>query len=702
MDKRPPLILHLLAHPKSVDANELATALMRRYVEPPASGGLRVPVFVTPDHGDDLPPILNSTGGIWLNAAQHTIVVVLADARMMRTVPSGTGDAWIEFVKCAVALTPLDSSPHHVLPVALDQEGFGLSDTLHILPATLAIGGGASDAREARLAEVSFHIAARSIQLLEHGKVPAIAPDRMKAPVSIFLSHAKADLDQQHHDDPVRHVRALLNELPVEQWFDTQQIATGQGFADAISAGIRDCSIMLAFQTDHYSSRSWCRREVLEAKQSGAHVLLVDALESGESRRFPYGGNVPTIRWQFREDARVDARRVIDRAVLEALRFKHNRAVLDSCADPGERVLAAAPEALTLATECVEVDSEGTLLYPDPPLDREELQVLQKLRPKAHFLTPLTKVARWQRPATINTIAVSISEGDDARKYGLSPQHFETLTDEIHLYLLLAGLKIAYGGALKGSFTGSSNFTMRLFELVRTYSKLAQGADASPLEGAVLNVAPWPLRLGYGDAEWRLFAGKGATYEEGPRPDLPWGDDELFPPAADVRVLDSDTPQRRNAWSRGLTAMRYRVTALSQARLVTGGRLAGFAGLVPGVAEEAWLSLAQKKPLYVAGGFGGAARAVGDTLLGIERPEFSDAWSRQHVPDYDAALGLWAQGGGKFHSMAEMGKEICAYGAAGLAPALNNGLDEAENQELMISTDPQRIATLVLSGLARL
>ena len=54
MATRPPLHLHLLAHPKSEGANELASALMRRFVEPPASGGLRIPVFFTPDRGDDL------------------------------------------------------------------------------------------------------------------------------------------------------------------------------------------------------------------------------------------------------------------------------------------------------------------------------------------------------------------------------------------------------------------------------------------------------------------------------------------------------------------------------------------------------------------------------------------------------------------------------------------------------------------------
>jgi hypothetical protein len=85
----------------------------------------------------------------------------------------------------------------------------------------------------------------------------------------------------------VRQTRQVLNELPVEQWYDAQQIASSQDFADAISAGIRDCSVMLAFQTDHYSSRPWCRREVLEAKRLGTHVLIVDALQSGEARSFP-------------------------------------------------------------------------------------------------------------------------------------------------------------------------------------------------------------------------------------------------------------------------------------------------------------------------------------------------------------------------------------------------------------------------------
>jgi hypothetical protein len=691
-----------LAHPKSADASALAMALMHRFVEPPASGGLRVPVFFTPDRGDDLPPALNAPDGLDLDAAQHSIVVVLADERMLRTVPNGTGDAWVAFVKRAIELTPPGSSPHHVLPVVLDAEGLRVSSTVHVISATLAAKADADAAREQRLAEVSFHIAARAIQLLEYGKVPAAAPERMKAPVTIFLSHAKADLDRQHHEDPVRQTRALLDELPVEPWYDAQQIATSQDFANAISAGIRDCSITLAFQTDHYSSRPWCRREVLEAKRLGAHVVIVDAMQSGEPRSFPYGGNVPTVRWRFSNEPRLDALKAISRAVLEALRFKHNRTVLEGRADQGEIVLPSAPEALTLANQCGDEDAETTFLYPDPPLGREELQILERLRPKARFLTPLAKLARGGPPSRVGTIAVSISESDDVRKYGLSIEHFDTLTDEIHLYLLLAGLKIAYGGALKGDFSATSNFTLRLFELVRTYSKLAQEVNAPALEGAILNVAPWPLRLGYGDPEWKLFAGNIARYEEGPRPDLPWSDDELFPPTAGSRAIGSDTPQRRYAWARGLSAMRSRITALSQARLVIGGRLAGFAGIVPGVVEEARLSISLSEPLFLAGGFGGAARAITAVLLGGSRSELLETWARHTVPDYEAAGALYEQHGGDFRSIEQMRADIVAHAADGPAKALKNGLDDAENVELMHATDPQRIARLVLTGIGRL
>lgn len=699
---RPPLHVHLLAHTCSASAQQIAKALMTRLVEPPASGGLRVPVFFTPDWGDGQPPKLTGNASFTLEAAEHTLVVVLADATMLRTVPSGTGNEWKDFVQHVRRLAPLDASPHHLLPVALDRVGFSINDACHVLPAFLDTSLEERLAKERQLAELSFHIAARAIQLLAHGKIPAIAPDRVQAPVRIFLSHAKADLSSARND-PVRHTAALCasETFPIEGWFDARNIATSQDFWKAISAGIRDSSIMLAFKTDHYSSRPWCRREVVEAKRLGAHILMVNAVESGEARSFPYGGNVPVIRWNLTGEPEVEARRVIDRAVLEALRFQHNRALLAARAETGDEVWACAPEALTLA-EIPDDAARTCILYPDPPLGREELEVLHKLRPRAHFLTPLTRFAAKYKPKGVRTLCVGISESDDAQHYGLSDAHFATLSDEIHLYLLLAGFKIAYGGALSGGLDQGNNFTLRLFELVRGYSGLAQGANAPSLKKAILNVAPWPLRLSYGEKEWALFDGDCAEYQPGPRPDLPRRDDEIFSVLDGKRSLAADTPEKRYAWARGLTAMRQAITGMSDARLVLGGKMTGHAGLVPGVIEEAWLSLSRHQPLYLVGGYGGAARAVCDLLQGLPREEFSEIWAVEHINDYQEALDCHLDGTEPLLLQPAIGQAIAGLAGADLGKVLNNGLDDAENRELMACTDAQRIAELVLQGLERL
>jgi len=715
--KRPPLHLYLFAHPDSAIGNRVASALMARFVEPPASGGLRIPVSFTPDRGDFLPPPLQGREALDLDAAEHSLVVLLADGRMVRTQgPDATGEAWIQFADKLFGLAPLGSSAHHVLPVALDQSGLTLAGGRHAIPAL--IDAEAPEGEDRRLSEISFHIAARAIQLLEVGTVAETAADQFKAPVRLFISHAKADLGKDG-DDPAHRTLQARTDIPVEDWVDAGKIAPGQAFEKAIHAGLRDCSIVLAFYTDHYGSRPWCRREVLDAKRLGGHILVVDALRDAEPRLFPYLGNVPVVRWQYR-DPGADARRVVDRAVREALRFKHNRALMGKEA-AGEVPLPTAPEALTLTyeyenpgkkksrkvkrgkkkTRKIQTGEKKTFLYPDPPLGREELDVLRKLRPNARFITPLTRVAERYRANRGDVVGVSISVSNDPERYGLSAAHQDTLSDEVHLYLLAAGLRIAYGGALQGNLGVATNFTLRLFELVRGYSPLLKSALGPDGLAPILNFPPWPVVLGYGDAEWSLF-GKEAHYVATPRPELPWADDEIFPPRNNGWRFEARDPRQRYAWARGLTPMREQMTTETRARVVIGGRLTTFQGLVPGVVEEAWMSLRSKHPLFLVGAFGGAARAVSDLLTGVDRPEFSDSSARGVLRDYDAAAAYFAEHGGELVSMARMGDELRDWSRLGLAAALNNGLTDTENQELILSADAPRIAELILTGLSRL
>ena len=242
-------------------------------------------------------------------------------------------------------------------------------------------------------------------------------------------------------------------------------------------------------------------------------------------------------------------------------------------------------------------------------------------RPNAEFLTPLSKLARTKLPASVRSIAVSTSASNDKQRLGLSKTHEDGIFDEIHLYFLLAGLQISYGGALQPDITKGTNFTHRLFELVRGYSPLARAAGATGLK-PIVNFAPWPLRLSYGDEEAKLF-GFVAELIEGAQPPLAEvkeNDADLFPVTQSIFALP-DTVERRLAWARGLTAMRWQITRQTQAKVVLGGTLVGFRGIYPGVVEEAWMSVIAKQPLYLIGAFGGAALAVIDLLQGRDRPD---------------------------------------------------------------------------------
>jgi hypothetical protein len=441
---------------------------------------------------------------------------------------------------------------------------------------------------------------------------------------------------------------------------------------------------------------------------------VVVALEDGEPRNFPYLGNLPTL-CSRRDDVSGLAKRIVCRAARETLRAIHNRATVAGNADEGEEALAAAPEAATIAWR-----DATRFIYPDPPLSRDELALLKRLRPDAEFSTPMTKIVQRGVPSGLTAVAVSISGSGDLSRHGLTAEHEKTLTEEVHLYLLLAGLQIAYGGALQGDFSQSrNNFTMMLFELVKSYSRLAQQAGADGLK-PIANYAPWPLRLGYGRREYRLF-GTVADLIEGPEPaasEVPENPEELFPKPATPGGFrfKSSSPEQRLAWTRGLTAMRAQMTHDTAVRLAIGGKLQQFSGIYPGVVEEAWMSLATRRPLYLVGAFGGAAHAVIEALEGDGSRLMA---AMKNATGVEGTLALATSRGmiiddsvqnsrdglnptGRLLRPETLAHEIAARHSTGLEDALNNGLSDDENRELFHTAHPPRIAELVLTGLSRL
>lgn len=712
-----PLKFHFLFHPNSYAGELLASALLDRYHEPPATNGLRIPSFLTPVREDGGAPSWDGPDRIRLDDAEHTVVLLLVDEQMTRTVEESAATAWKDFFIEGIQRTSADSSPHRVLGAALGPPGFEFSNGHNMIrvgePPYKTNGQTDEDYQrqvhdwiDSEINALSLQITIRAIGLL----APQVNPNEAHPPLRLFLSHAKSDLVDRA-DHPLVALQNAIWRLPIEGWFDARDIPTSTPFEDEIAKGIQDCSIVIAFLTDQYASRHWCQREILDAKRFDAPILVVNALESGEPRNFPYLGNLPTVNAQV-GSTEEKAKRIIERAARETLRFRFNRALMTSLADKDETPLASAPEALTLAYK-----SHQKFLYPDPPLSNLELEILRTLKPDCAFNTPLTRIARSKLRDSAPIVGVSISESESLRAKGLSKAHLKSIVEETHLYLLLAGCRIAYGGALQGVASGD-NFTITLFDLVEGYSELAQLTGAEELH-PILNYAPWPLHCGYGEPELRLFNKRAELLrgEAPPESEIKTSLDNLFPATNGFR-FKATTPEQRLAWTRGLTRMRAQMTRDANARIVIGGKIGRYSGLYPGIVEEAWMSLVAGRPLFLVGALGGAAEEVIDLLLQkegtkehlIHRIENADgAEETMRLADDRGlkAIEQWdpAQHGalppidGHWITPRAMIESIALIGASGLSKALNNHLTDEQNHQLFQSTDPDEIARLILLGL---
>jgi hypothetical protein len=715
------LRIQILFHWESVDARQLASCLYRTFSARPTGDGPRIPVRYGPRQADGGPPVSIDL------SAEREIIVILVDERMARRARASDeaiADKWGRLVSDLLKQHPAGgTSPHRILPVALDAAALLLTPELNNVSfVRLDVRQGVEGNRH-----LILHIAVRALRTLQDLPHPLgrSADELPDIPIRLFISHAKKDLPADPDaiaEGPVKAILATLVQLPVEGWYDSAKIPPGGRFPEEIEKGVLTSSALVVVLTDTWSTREWCRREVLEAKLAARPLVVVDALEARVVRLFPYLGNAMTLRWRAAiappQDAAneawtrrkalweaEDAALVIGAALLEALRYQHEHHRLLGSLGEHEVALGTPPEALTLAHLPV-----GTtkVWYPDPPLGREELDRLQPKAAAAQgqilLTTPLSELARWKRPPGVQTIAVSLSNAPDTEIYGGSPEHLATFADDLVLYLLIAGLRVAYGGVLghdalqKVTVEGDDiNYVERLLAMVRSHSILLSdvvGKPPMPIE----NWVAWPIHCGYGDKELRQY-GQEAKLKDLPRPpDLDVAADEVR--AAANGFVRPDTPAERYAWARSLTFMRNSMREGTSARIAMGGKLTGYQGLWPGVLEEGVIALRARQPLYLLGLFGGAARLLIDALRDVKRVELTSA-NFSKIRGSDELRDEYRRRGHTVQTPEELAAELKQAGAGGLSAALNNGLSEEENMELAGSDDPQRIVALILSGLRR-
>ena len=272
------------------------------------------------------------------------------------------------------------------------------------------------------------------------------------------------------------------------------------------------------------------------------------------------------------------------------------------------------------------------------------------------------------------TIGISISDSSDMKALGLGNGHLRDAMTEVATYLLASGDDLAYGGDLR-----ENGFTWTLFELASRYTKpsvfISHSHDDRELADdlveqlrRVANYFAWPVHIRMTNDHLDLLAGEVDN-------------------VADLKFLDMEgdlmTMERRReiptsepdeaTWAEGLTAMRRTMQDAIDARILLGGRIENYKGRMPGVAEEALVSLQSGQPVFLLGGFGGCTRDIAETLgladtLAGSRPRW------RGLPEFDA------------------------YGPE----SLNNGLSAEENRILAQTPYIDQWLPLLLRGLRRL
>jgi hypothetical protein len=274
------------------------------------------------------------------------------------------------------------------------------------------------------------------------------------------------------------------------------------------------------------------------------------------------------------------------------------------------------------------------------------------------------------------TVGLSISLSPDLAALGFGPVHLHDAMVEFARYLLARGDRIAYGGDPQ-----TSRFSQILVDLVRTHNR----ASAAPAE-RVASYLACHVWAGLSTSD-RLRLKDAAQLVEVPAPpDL--GAGAAGDPGARA------TPYFK---ARCMSAMRERMTQEIDARVVLGGKLAGYKGLHPGVAEEAYLALRSGKPLYLLGAFGGGARAVIEALRGGAPPALT-AEGRDALAGHRELADAYRSHGRQEEADRDL---IAFFGGAGVR-GLQNGLTDAENEALFDADDIHEMIALVLKGLSAL
>lgn len=663
---KPPIAVHFVWHPSDNDVVdpilEAVSKSLSRDINRPFSRNLNIPLFF---YSSNSPTVVPNDFPQEL-AARNVLFVFTS----VNTAGRPTWNDYINNLPCTESM--------RAVPVALTREGLGHGGE-----------GSLKDLNCIRAYEwpkesmVQNSVLAMAHEIYRHGFVEIAEEDKGKtSSIKLFLSHAKSGNTGRLHAEAIKR---FIDNTNMSHFFDATTISPGFKFNEEIVKSIKE-STMLAICSDDYSSRYWCQREILSAKEHHRPMIAVNCLEDYEDRIFPAGSNVPCVH-VLPESPLSESYilKVLTAAILETIRHYHALTSLEhyqirGWIDGDCAVFSRPPE----IRQILALKAEGRsnkICYPEPPIYAEEADWHSQL--EIDTFTPLWSSAE-NHSLTGLRVGISIS---DVPSDGFKENHLPTsqpirLAQDLARHLLSRSAMLIYGGDLR-----KDGFTEFIFdEAVALKSRL--NTDDIHIE----NHLAWPIHKS--DKEMTAWRANYKAVMDTVEHDVP-GDiakdvdkDTFLPPS---------TPQYKYTWSRCLTVMRMTSIESSHARICAGGKLSGYTGKMPGVLEEILIAIDKNKPIYLLGAFGGV---VGDVCKVVRKEPYPDslteAWQINHNAGYVDLQTIASKYG--MHS--DYGQVKAVLEGIDI-PTLskNAGLDEATYLRLMETPFVDECIHLIMQGL---
>lgn len=626
--------------------------LLCRDANHPFEDGLDIPVYLRT--GDD--EQMHDIKPISLDNTDRTFVLVLVDDKMY------CSDVWKKYLGGVVALEHNNPDKVQIVCVELSKYAFD-------------IGHGLSDKQFIRLKSFSIQDNWKVFQTRLFDNIIRFILGRELTKVKIFISHSKKDENKIGLKCAIKFRDHIRSKTKLDSFFDASDILDGQDFENQIrnnAAG--EQSLLVILNSNTYSEREWCQKEVLFAKKNKIPAIAVSLLDGEVKRSFPYISNIPYIRFNDNWD---DVLILILRTALDQYSQAQYLANLHEEMDEPDRntfqTLPFSPEAYSYVYE----ELASNIIYPEPPLTKDELDVLKKIAGnEKQFLTPMQLLAQ-----TVNlkgkNVAISVSEAPDSDVLGYGTEMIRDLTIELSRHLLIAGAKLLYGGDLR-----KDGYTELFCDLSLQYKDYQGTVDRETF--FFQNFFAWPIHLNFSDETKLQYVNSRVKPIFVDCPEEYWGDKN--------KPISPVNNENNYAFALSLLKMRKQMESETDARVILGGRTYGFCGFMAGVIEEFIQAVMAGHPVYLLGGFGGAASLLASLIKkekGVDEV-IAEAGKAQRYTDF---MSYCCEKG------IDLGYKQLEEIVAGGIVCLNNGLSEEENNLLLQSTDVIEIVGLTIKGL---